>query len=53
MSQVVLLLMRMLGYLPLPWLRALGVALGWLLHALVKRRRQVALTNLTLCFPRL
>lgn len=53
MSQVVLLLMRMLGYLPLPWLRALGVALGWLLHALVKRRRQVALTNLALCFPRL
>jgi KDO2-lipid IV(A) lauroyltransferase len=53
MSHVVLALMQTLGYLPLAWLRALGAALGWLLHAVVKRRREVALTNLTLCFPQL
>mgnify|MGYP000107777510 FL=1 len=51
MSRLMLLLMRGLGCLPLAALRALGAGLGWLLHALVKRRRHVALTNLALCFP--
>jgi KDO2-lipid IV(A) lauroyltransferase len=40
-----------LRWLPLSWLRALGAVLGAVLHAVVRRRRQVALTNLSLCFP--
>lgn len=44
-------LMRLLGLLPLPWLRALGAALGGLLYALVRSRRHVVLCNLRLCFP--
>lgn len=43
--------MRLLGLLPLSWLRALGAGLGWVLFRLARRRRQVALTNLRLCFP--
>ena len=45
------LLMRALAYLPLPVLRALGAALGTALFVLARKRRQVALTNLRLCFP--
>ena len=44
-------LLRALGYLPLPWLRALGAALGRLLYRLVPARRRVVHTNLRLCFP--
>jgi len=51
MSQLGILFMRALRWLPLRWLRALGVVLGAVLHAVVRRRRQVALTNLSLCFP--
>lgn len=44
-------LMRALAFLPLVWLRGLGVGLGWLLFALVPERRHVVMTNLRLCFP--
>ena len=44
-------LLRGLGHLPLPWLRALGAALGTLLYAVVPARRHVVLTNLRVCFP--
>jgi KDO2-lipid IV(A) lauroyltransferase len=44
-------IMRMLGGLPLSWLRALGALLGWVLYALVPARRRVVMTNLRLCFP--
>jgi len=44
-------LLRGLGHLPLPWLRALGAALGTLLYAVVPVRRHVVLTNLRVCFP--
>lgn len=40
-----------LHWLPLPVLRALGSVLGRLAYALAKSRREVALTNLRLCFP--
>ncbi|MDD2883822.1 MAG: lipid A biosynthesis acyltransferase [Dechloromonas sp.] len=40
-----------LHFLPLPWLRALGAGLGRLLFRFGRERRQVALTNLALCFP--
>ena len=44
-------LIQILAWLPLPWLRALGVALGVTLWLLVGRRRRVVQTNLRLCFP--
>jgi KDO2-lipid IV(A) lauroyltransferase len=43
--------MRILGRLPLSWVRALGWVLGWLLYVLAAPRRRVATVNLTLCFP--
>ncbi len=43
--------MRLLSHLPLPWVRALGWALGWALYGLVWSRRRVVQTNLALCFP--
>jgi Kdo2-lipid IVA lauroyltransferase/acyltransferase len=46
-------LMRVLGWLPLPVLRALGWLLGWALYLLVAARRKVVRTNLALCFSEL
>jgi KDO2-lipid IV(A) lauroyltransferase len=43
--------MRAIAPLPLPWLRALGGALGRLLFALARPRRRIVLTNLRLCLP--
>ena len=51
MSQLVLLLLRALGKLPLPWLRALGFALGRVLYLAVPSRRRVVQANLRLCYP--
>lgn len=52
-TRLVLYLMRVLAPLPLPWLRALGRLLGWVLYAVVVPRRHVVQTNLRLCFPHL
>lgn len=46
-------LLRGLGWLPLPWLRAIGAVLGGMLYAVVPSRRHVLLTNLRVCFPEL
>lgn len=46
-------LVQWFGLLPLSWVRALGVVLGWLLYATVASRRNVVKTNLKLCFPQL
>jgi KDO2-lipid IV(A) lauroyltransferase len=46
-------LMRLLAYLPLPCLRALGWLLGWVLYVLAASRRRVVWINLGLCFPRM
>ena len=43
--------MRLLGQLPLAWVRALGWVLGWLLFALAAGRRHVVRVNLRLCYP--
>lgn len=51
LSQAVIALMRGIAWLPLPWVRALGRALGWLLYGLIPSRKRIALTNLKLCFP--
>ena len=45
--------MRLLAYLPLRLLRALGALLGWLLYGLASPRRRVVWVNLQLCFPQL
>jgi len=51
MTRLLLLLVAWIGRLPLPWVRALGTVLGWVLYWLVGSRRRVVLTNLRLCFP--
>ncbi len=43
--------MHVLAKLPLPWVRGLGWLLGQLLHLLAGKRRRIALTNWSLCFP--
>ncbi len=43
--------MRLSARLPLGWLRGLGRALGWLLFAFAKKRRDVVRINLSLCYP--
>ena len=45
--------MRLLAHFPLPWVRRLGVCLGYVLYAVVLPRRHVVQTNLALCFPAL
>ena len=51
MTQVMLTLLRWSAVLPLAWVRAAGVLLGWVLYLLIGSRRRVVLTNLRLCFP--
>ncbi|MDO8789575.1 MAG: lipid A biosynthesis acyltransferase [Sulfuritalea sp.] len=53
MTRLILALMWLLHWLPLPLLAALGRGLGLALYLLVGERRQVTLTNLDLCFPHL
>ena len=43
--------MRVLAFAPLRLLRLLGLLLGWLLFAIVVKRRRIVLANLALCFP--
>ncbi len=51
MTRLTLALLRWIAVLPLPWVRALGTLLGWVLYRVVGSRRRVVLTNLRLCFP--
>jgi len=53
LSKFGLWVLRGLGYLPLPWLRALGAGLGNLLRVVIPSRRRVVQTNLRVCFPTL
>jgi len=53
MTRLILALMWLLHWLPLPLLAALGRGLGLALYLLVPERRHVTLTNLGLCFPHL
>ena len=53
MTRLILALMWLLHWLPLPLLALVGKALGLSLYALVGERRRVTLTNLGLCFPQL
>jgi len=45
-----ILFMRLLAYVPLPVLRAMGSLLGALLYVLARRRRGIVQTNLAACF---
>jgi Kdo2-lipid IVA lauroyltransferase/acyltransferase len=51
MTRIALDMVRLLGYLPLAWVRALGAVLGVVLYLGVPSRRRVVWTNLSLCFP--
>lgn len=51
LTRIALALVRLLGRLPLPWVRALGALLGWVLYAVAASRRRVVWINLGLCFP--
>ena len=53
MAHVLIALMRFVALLPLPWVRALGHGLGWLLWQGARSRRHIVLVNLGLCFPEL
>ena len=53
MTRLLLGLMWLVHWLPLPLLAVLGRLLGLVLYVLVKERRHVTLTNLGLCFPHL
>ncbi len=52
-TRVLLYFMRAMAKLPLPWVRALGWVLGWILYAMVVSRRHTVQVNLHLCFPHL
>jgi KDO2-lipid IV(A) lauroyltransferase len=51
MTRLLLGLMWLLHWLPLPILGRLGEAIGSLLFATVRSRRRITLTNLRLCLP--
>lgn len=51
MTRVAIFLLWLVHFLPLPFLARLGRGLGLLIYAFVRERREVALTNLRLCFP--
>ncbi|MES2017557.1 MAG: lipid A biosynthesis acyltransferase [Pseudomonadota bacterium] len=51
--RVLLALMWLLHWLPLPLLGRFGSAIGSLLFMLLKKRRHIALTNLRMCMPEL
>jgi len=53
MIRLGLALIRFMHLLPLAVLARVGAALGTLLYALARARRNVVLTNLRLCFPEL
>ena len=50
LSRAGIAFMRLLGRMPLSWVRALGWVLGWVLYGLAAPRRRVATVNLSLCF---
>src|SRR6266851_8644303 len=42
---------KILGILPRPWARALGIGIGWVVYLLHFRLRRVGMRNLALAFP--
>ena len=52
-ARILLAVLWLLHGLPLALQAAIGQALGWVLYRLARRRRNIALRNLELCFPEL
>ena len=53
MISLLIACMRWMARWPLPWVRAAGRGLGWLLWCFARERRHIVLTNLRLCLPSL
>jgi KDO2-lipid IV(A) lauroyltransferase len=53
MVNLLIALMRLCARLPLSWVRAAGLVLGWLLWHFARMRRRVVLVNLQQCMPEL
>jgi KDO2-lipid IV(A) lauroyltransferase len=51
MTRAGIVFMQVLAALPLSWIRALGLVLGWVLYLVVSSRRRVVMANFALCFP--
>ena len=51
MTSLLVVLMKLLSWMPLSGIRGLGHFLGWLFWALMKNRKHIVRTNITLCFP--
>jgi Kdo2-lipid IVA lauroyltransferase/acyltransferase len=53
MSRLMVFVLWLVHFLPLPWLARLGEWGGLLFHVLGRERRRITLINLALCFPEL
>ena len=51
MSRLMLGVMWLLHWLPLPLIRAVGAVVGMVLYVAIPSRRHIVMTNLRLCFP--
>jgi KDO2-lipid IV(A) lauroyltransferase len=51
--RVLIALLWLLHWLPLPILGRIGNAIGWLMYYVIPKRRRIALINLRLCMPEL
>jgi KDO2-lipid IV(A) lauroyltransferase len=51
--RLLIALLWLLHWLPLPILGRIGNAVGWLMYYAIPKRRKIALTNLRLCMPEL
>jgi KDO2-lipid IV(A) lauroyltransferase len=52
-ATIALFIIWLMSWLPLPLIRLLGRALGWLGFYVARERRNVGLKNLSLCFPKM
>ena len=51
--RLLIALLWLLHWLPLPILGRIGNAVGWLMYYAIPKRRRIALINLRLCMPEL
>jgi KDO2-lipid IV(A) lauroyltransferase len=51
--RLLIALLWLLHWLPLPILGRIGNAVGWLMYYAIPKRRKIAMTNLRLCMPEL
>ncbi len=53
MVYLLIVFLRLFAHMPLPWVRAAGHGLGWLLWHLARERRRIVVVNLQKCMPEL